>query len=121
VQLAVQNDDDGVPTSSVFVDLALQMREIDAPFDAQTAVLRMAQEQLHHADLCSGVLEGLSAEGTIPAPPVLRLATHPDCTIDESVLRNVIYCCCLGETVNAVRLAKRVGQTKDPFLRETFR
>ena len=108
-------------SSSVFVDLALQMREIDAPLDVQTAVLRMAQEELHHADLCGSALEALGAEGTIPAPPVLRLATHPDCTIDESVLRNVIYCCCLGETVNAARLAKRIGDTKDPFIRETFR
>jgi hypothetical protein len=81
----------------------------------------MAQEELHHANLCSSVLEALGAAGTIPAPPVLRLASHPDCTIDESVLRNVIYCCCLGETVNAVRLAKRIGHTKDPFIRETFR
>jgi hypothetical protein len=108
-------------SSSVFVDLALQMRQIDAPFDVQSAVLRMAHEELRHAELCAGVLESLGVEAKIPAPPVLRLATHPGCPIEESVLRNVIYCCCLGETINAARLAKRIGETRDPFMRETFR
>ncbi|MES1165627.1 MAG: ferritin-like domain-containing protein [Verrucomicrobiota bacterium] len=108
-------------SSSVFVDLALQMRQIDSPFDVQSAVLRMAHEELRHAELCAGVLESLGTEATIPAPPVLRLATHPGCPIEETVLRNVIYCCCLGETINAARLAKRIGETSDPFMRETFR
>ena len=108
-------------SSSVFVDLALQMRQIDASLDVQTAVLRMAQEELHHAEICAGVLTTLGAEATIPSPPILRLATDPGCPIDESVLRNVIYCCCLGETVNAARLAKRISETRDPFMRETFR
>jgi hypothetical protein len=81
----------------------------------------MGHEELRHAELCAGVLEALGADATIPAPPVLRLITHPDCAIEESVLRNVIYCCCLGETVNAARLAKRIGETRDPFMRETFR
>jgi hypothetical protein len=108
-------------SSSVFVDLALQVRQIDASLDVQTAVLRMAQEELHHADICAGVLKTLGAEATIPSPPMLRLATDPGCSIDESVLRNVIYCCCLGETVNAARLAKRISETRDPFMRETFR
>jgi hypothetical protein len=108
-------------SSSVFVDLALQMRHIDAPFDVQSAVLRMAHEELRHAELCAGVLETLGMEATIPAPPVLRLATHPDCPIEESVMRNVIYCCCLGETINAARLAKRIAETRDPFIRETLR
>jgi hypothetical protein len=51
----------------------------------------------------------------------LRSAAHPDCSLEETVLRNVIYGCCLGETVNAARLAKWIGQTRDPFMRETFR
>ena len=38
--------------SSVFTDMALQMRQIDAPIDVQSAVLRMAHEELRHAELC---------------------------------------------------------------------
>jgi 1,2-phenylacetyl-CoA epoxidase catalytic subunit len=105
----------------VLVDLALEMRGIDAPLDVQVAVLRMGQDELHHAALCAGVLEALGAEARIPAPPPLRLSMHPDCSPDESVLRNVIYCCCLGETVNAARLAKRLEEVREPFMRETFR
>ncbi len=108
-------------SSSVFTDLALQMRQIDAPIDVQSAALRMAHEELHHAELCGGVLAALGAEAAIPAPPMLRSAVHPDCSLEESVLRNVIYGCCLGETVNAARLAKWIGLTRDPFVRETFR
>ena len=81
----------------------------------------MAHEELRHAEMCAGVLESMGMEAMIRAPPVLRLATHPGPSIEESVLRNVIYCCCLGETINAARLAKRIGETRDPFMRETFR
>jgi hypothetical protein len=81
----------------------------------------MAHDELRHAELCAAVLETLGADPVIPAPPVQRLAVHPDCSIEETVLRNVIYCCCLGETVNAARLVKWVGETRDPFVRETFR
>ena len=52
---------------------------------------------------------------------MLRAAVPPDCSIEESVLRSVIYGCCMSETVNAARLAKRIGLTRDPFIRETFR
>jgi hypothetical protein len=108
-------------SSSVFIDMALQLRQIDAPIDVQSAALRMAHEELRHAELCGGVLAALGAEAVIAAPPVLRVAVHPDCSFEETVLRNVIYGCCMSETVNAARLAKRMGQTRDPFIRETFR
>jgi hypothetical protein len=108
-------------SSSVFIDMALQLRQIDAPIDVQGAALRMAHEELRHAELCGGVLAALGVAPVIPAPPVLRLAVHPDCSLEETVARNVIYGCCLSETVNAARLAKRIAYTRDPFIRETFR
>lgn len=108
-------------SSSVFTDLALQMRQIDAPIDVQASTLRMAHEELRHAELCGVVLEALGTDAAIPAPPVLRVVVHPDCSLEETVLRNVIYGCCLSETVNATRLAKWTGQTRDPFIREMFR
>jgi hypothetical protein len=108
-------------SSSVFIDMALQLRQIDAPIDVQSAALRMAHEELRHAELCGAVLTALGVEPVIAAPPVLRLAIHGDCSLEESVLRHVIYGCCLSETVNAARLAKRIAHTRDPFIRETFR
>lgn len=108
-------------SSSVFVDLALQMRQIDAPLDVQVVVLRMGQDELRHTEICARVIEAVGGEPRIPAPPIQRLVTHPDCGLEESLLRNVIYCCCLGETVNAARLAKRLAEVGDPFMRETFR
>jgi hypothetical protein len=87
----------------------------------QSAVLRMAHDELRHAELCGGVLSALGGEAVISTAQVLRSAVHPDCSLEESVLRNVIYGCCLGETVNAARLAKWIALTRDPFVRETFR
>jgi len=108
-------------SSSVFIDMALQLRQIEAPIDVQSAALRMAHEELRHAELCGAVLTALGVEPVIAAPPVLRLMVHGDCSLEETVLRNVIYGCCLSETVNAARLAKRIAYTRDPFIRETFR
>lgn len=108
-------------SSSVFTELALQMREIRAPLDVQVEVLRMAQEELRHAEICGRVVEELGGTAVLPPAPANRLARHSDVSAKESVLRNVIYCCCVGETVNAARLAKRLGETEDPFLREGLR
>jgi hypothetical protein len=108
-------------SSSVFTELALQIREIRAPLDVQVEVLRMAQEELRHAEICGRVVEELGGTVVLPSPPAHHLVRHPDVSAEESVLRNVIYCCCVGETVNAARLAKRLGETEDPFLREALR
>jgi hypothetical protein len=104
-----------------FIDMATQVREIAAPFDVQTVLLRMAQDELRHAAICAQVIEGMGGEATIAALPLQRSMLHPDCTPEESVLRTIIYGCCLGETVNAARLMKQVGEVRDPFVREAFR
>jgi len=108
-------------SASVLTELALQMRQIDASLDIQAVVLRLAQDELRHAELSARVIEALGGEGKIPAPPLQRLPIHPDCSMEETVLRNTIYCCCLGETYSAARLAKVLGEVRDPFMREAFR
>jgi hypothetical protein len=99
----------------------MQLREIDAPLDVQAVALRMAQDELHHAAICAGVVEGMGGESRIPAPTVRRSTHHADCSSDESVLRAVMVGCCLSETVNAARLAKRFGEARDPFVRDAVR
>ena len=108
-------------SSSVFTDLALQMRQIDAPIDVQSAALRMAHEELRHAELCGTVLDRARRRGGDPGAAGAARGGSPRLLARGDVLRNVIYGCCLGETVNAARLAKWIAQTRDPFIRETFR
>jgi hypothetical protein len=107
-------------SASGFVELARQFREIDAPLDIQTVVLRMAQDELRHAAICAGVVEAMGGAPRISAP-ARRSTPHPDCGSEEAALRAVIFGCCLSETVNAARLAKRFGDARDQFVREAMR
>jgi hypothetical protein len=108
-------------SASVFIDLATQLRQIASPLDVQTVVLRMAQDELRHAAICARVVEAMGGEAKIPSGPLPRLMAHPDCGADESVLREIVYGCSLSEMVNVARLAKSVGETGDPFVRDAFR
>ncbi len=108
-------------SASVFIDMAIQLRQIASPLDVQTVVLRMAQDELRHAAICARVVEAMGGEAKIPAGPLPRAMPHPDCGADESVLREIIYGCCLSEMVNVARLAKSVGEVGDPFVRDAFR
>jgi hypothetical protein len=108
-------------SASVFVDMCTQLQTIAAPLDVQTVVLRMAQDELRHAAICGRVVEAMGGEARIPATAPRRAPSHPDCGPDETALRTVIFGCCLGETVNAARLAKRIGEVRDPFVRDAFR
>jgi hypothetical protein len=108
-------------SASVFIDMATQLRQIASPLDVQTVVLRMAQDELRHAAICGRVVEAMGGEAKIPAGQLPRAMPHPDCGADESVLREIIYGCCLSEMVNVARLAKGVGEVGDPFVRDALR
>jgi len=108
-------------SAAVFVDMCTQLQTVAAPLDVQTVVLRMAQDELRHAAICGRVIEAMGGEARFPASAPRRALPHPDCGADEAVLRSVIFGCCLGETVNAARLAKRLGEVGDPFVRDAFR
>src|SRR4051794_9556788 len=108
-------------SASVFIDMATQLRQIASPLDVQTVALRMAQDELRHAAICARVVEAMGGEAQIPSGPLPRLTPHPDCGADESVLREIVYGCCLSEMVNVARLAKSVGEVGDPFVRDAFR
>lgn len=108
-------------SASVFVDMASHVRDLDDPVDIQGVILRMAQDELRHARVCAHVVEGMGGQARVPAPPPRRAARHPDCSPEESTLRNVIYGCCLTELVNVARLVKRLEDAADPFVRDALR
>lgn len=108
-------------SAAVLVDLAVQLRAINATIDVQTVALRMAQDELRHAAICWRVVEALGGAARIPAPPAPPPAVHEGCSPDEGVLRTVIVACCLSEMSSVVRLMKRHAATSDPFIRDAVR
>jgi hypothetical protein len=108
-------------SASIFIDMATQLRQIASPLDVQTVALRMAQDELRHAEICARVVAAMGGEPKIPAGELPRALPHADCSAEESVLREIIHGCCLSELVNVARLAKSVGEVGDPFVRDAFR
>jgi rubrerythrin len=108
-------------SASVFMDLARSVRSLGEPLDVQVVALRMAQDEIRHAAVCARVVEAMGGEPRFNTAPAPQPVAHPDCGAEEDVLRTVIFGCCMSETVNAARLAKRYAETSDPFVREAFR
>lgn len=109
-------------STAVFSAIAGQLIEANAPMDATAVALRLAQDEVRHADLCGETLIALGAEPVAPAPVDLQpLARHKGATAEERVLRNVIYGCCLSETVNTSRFVDALDTMTDPFMRDITR
>lgn len=109
-------------STTVFSQLALQTMEANAPADVTGVVLRMAQDELRHAQLCAEVVAALGDAQPVEAPRAFEpLARHPTRSAEERALRNIIYGCCLSETVNAARFVDALETISDPFVRETTR
>ena len=86
-------------SASVFIDMATHLRQIASPLDVQTVALRTAQDEFRHAAICAHVVEAMGGEAKISVGQLPRTRLHPDCSADESVLREIIHGCCLSETV----------------------
>jgi hypothetical protein len=109
-------------STSVFSALVAQLMEAGASLDAVAVVLRMAQDEIRHAELCGQVVVALGGDPRIEPPrEIAPLARHPGCTPEERALRNVIYGCCLSEIVNTARLVDSLDTTSDPYLRDVTR
>ena len=106
----------------VFLGLAAQLHEAGATLDAQTVMLRLAQDELRHTEICAGLLEALGDEAKDPVDTVSPpLAAHAGCSPEERVLRNVIYACCLSEMVAVARLVDSLEWVTEPRIRQILR
>ncbi len=109
-------------STSVFSAMAVQLMEANATLDAKALVLGMAQDELRHTELCGRVVQGLGAEARCEADlEVAPLTLHRGCSVEERALRNVIYGCCLSETVNAARFVDALETVTEPLIREATR
>lgn len=109
-------------STSTFAALANQMLAVRADVDLIGTTFRMAQDELRHAEICAEVVRALggTAESEI-ADPVAPVAAHAGCSPEERLLRNVIYGCCVTETVNCSRFVDSLETMTDPFMRDVVR
>jgi hypothetical protein len=106
----------------VFVQMGLQLLEANAPLDAKTVALRMAEDELLHTEICGRVLEALGEEAVVEQDVTIRpLAQHEGCSREERALRNVIYATCLSEMIAVGRLTDSLERANDLGVRSAIR
>jgi hypothetical protein len=108
-------------SAATFIEMATNLRDLGDPVDVQAVALRMAQDELRHAMTCVRVVRAMGGDAVSAGPTDNHIGAHADCGPEENALRSVIFSCCLSETVNAARLAKRYAETGDGFVREAYR
>lgn len=108
-------------SNTVFSQLAVQLVEANAPLEATTVMLSMAQDELRHAHGCREVLTLLGHSGQAQIETSVEpLATHRGISLEERALRNVIYTTCCSELVACARFVATLETTTDPFFREAL-
>lgn len=108
-------------STTVFSGLAAQLVEANAPLDASVVVLRMAQDEFRHAEVCGRVLTAL---GGVPRArfdaSVKPLAVHPGCSPEERALRNVLVTS-ISEMHSVAYFVASLDRMTDPSLRAVTR
>ena len=109
-------------STTVFSALVAQLFDANATIDHAGVVLRMAQDELRHAEICGETVIALGGVAVGQAPPTVRpLAMHRGCSPEERAMRNVMYGTCLGEMVNCARFVDAIDTMHDPYLRDVTR
>jgi hypothetical protein len=109
-------------STSVFSALAAQLMEAGASLDSVAVTLRMAQDEVRHAEVCGQAVRALGGDARIQPPrEIAPLARHKGCCPEERALRNVTYGCCLSEMVNTARFVDALDTMSDPYLRDVTR
>lgn len=105
----------------VLAALATQLFEAGATLDTQAVVLRMAIDEIRHAEICGEAVRALGGEPSceINEPP--KLPVFRGVSAEERALRNVIFGHALVETVNTAQLVDILDTMSDPYLREATR
>lgn len=105
-------------SASVFAQLVPQLMEAEAPLDLLTVPLRMAMDELRHGALCGRVVEALGGKAEIEADlrPV-PIAVHAGVSPLARATRNVIYACCITETISVALTTAERDHTVEPLVR----
>jgi hypothetical protein len=107
---------------AVFLHVGAQLIEANASLDAKTVMLRLAQDELRHTEICGVMVQALGAVPEVEMDvAVAPIATHAGCSVGERALRNVIYTTCLSEMIAVARLVDALEHTEDETARAVTR
>jgi rubrerythrin len=109
-------------STTVFSQLAAQLMEANATLDTTAVALRMAQDELRHAELCAAVVRAMGGEARRSRETrVAPIARHPGASNEERALRNVIFTTCLSEMNSVSYFVAALERMRDPYLRGVTR
>ncbi len=107
---------------TVFSALAAQLMEANATLDTTAVTLRMAHDELVHAEACGGVVTAMGGTARrMRDTDVAIIARHPGCSAEERALRNVIFTTCLSEMTSVTYFIAALDRMEDPYLRDRTR
>ena len=113
---------DEYTSTSVFGALDAQLMEANAPLDTTAVALRMGQDELIHAEACSGVVAALGGDVTpMREASLTQIARHPGLAPRERALRNVLFATCISEMHSVAYFVASLERMTDPFLRGVTR
>ena len=105
-------------SARVFEGLHRQLSKCDlAPSDL-SRLASFAEDERRHGILCGAVVEALGGSAVAPSLEVVPFPEHPDVSVLEGAIRNLISISCMSETVavaliGAERLEMPDGPLKD--------
>jgi hypothetical protein len=112
---------DEYESTTVYSSLSAQLMEANARLDASAIVLRMAQDEFRHAEICGDVVTELGGyKGVLRDTTVTPIAVHADCSREERALRNVIVTS-ISEMYSVSWFVASLDKTTDPYLRAVTR
>lgn len=112
---------DEYTSSTVFSALVAQLVEANAPLDVSAVALKMAADELRHAEICGQVVLAMGGSNRARRETnVSPIAAHPGCGPEERALRNVLATC-VSEMYSVAFFVASIDLIRDPYLRAVSR
>lgn len=108
-------------STTVYSSLVAQLVEANASLDASTVVLKMAQDELRHAEACGRVVVAMGGSCRAQRETTVRpIAAHRASSPEERALRNVLVTS-VSEMHSVAFFVASLDRTTDPYLRAVTR
>ncbi|MCB9507028.1 MAG: ferritin-like domain-containing protein [Myxococcales bacterium] len=110
-------------SAAVFAELVRFVMAAGAPPSFHSVMARMALDELLHAELCGEVVAALGGAPEVEQDTslIVPLPLHADCTPLVAAARNVLFACCLSETISMALLAAELERTNAPYIVDVVR
>lgn len=108
-------------SAAVFSRLLPQLMEANVALEWKTVALRMSMDELRHAALSADVVTLLGGEPEITTELATEpLPEHAHVPPAERALRNVLFACCLSESLSAPLLSAERDLCREPSIQKVL-